>query len=101
MAIELQPFLTMFQIRRSENRGLVTFTLSGRINEEQLVELQKLLAGEAEGNPAPLVLDLADVRLVDREAVKFLAECEAGGVELRNCPPYVREWIGKKERLTP
>jgi anti-anti-sigma regulatory factor len=101
VAIELQPFLTMFQIRRSENRGLVTFTLSGRINEEQLVELQKLLEGEAEGNPAPLVLDLADVRLVDREAVKFLAECEAGGVELRNCPPYVREWIGKKERLTP
>jgi anti-anti-sigma regulatory factor len=101
VAIELQPFLTMFQIRRSENRGLVTFTLSGRINEEQLVELQKLLAGEAEGKSAPLVLDLADVRLVDREAVKFLAECEAGGVELRNCPPYVREWIGKKERLTP
>jgi anti-anti-sigma regulatory factor len=91
----------MFQIRRSENRGLVTFTLSGRINEEQLVELQKLLAGEAEGKSAPLVLDLADVRLVDREAVKFLAECEAGGVELRNCPPYVREWIGKRERLTP
>lgn len=101
MATELQPFLTMFQIRRSENRGLVTFILSGRIDEEQLVELQKLLAGEAEGNPTAVVLDLVDVRLVDREAVKFLAECEAGGVELRNCPPYVREWIGKRERLTP
>ena len=101
MATELQPFLTMFQIRRSENRGLVTFILSGRIDEEQLVELQKLLAGEAEGNPTAVVLDLAEVRLVDREAVKFLAECEAAGVELRNCPPYVREWIGKRERLTP
>jgi anti-anti-sigma regulatory factor len=91
----------MFQICRSEKGGLVTFTLSGRIDEEQLGELQKLLAGEAEANPTAVVLDLADVRLVDREAVKFLAECEAGGVELRNCPPYVREWIGKKERLTP
>jgi hypothetical protein len=91
----------MFQIRRSESRGLVTFTLSGRIGEEQLVELEKLLKGESAGNSTAVVLDLEDVRLVDREAVKFLAECEAGGIELRNCPPYVREWIGEKGRLTP
>jgi anti-anti-sigma regulatory factor len=91
----------MFQVRRSENEGLVSFTLSGRIDEEQVAELQKLLEGEAEGKSTAVILDLADVRLVDREAVKFLANCEADGVQLRNCPPYVREWIGKKERLTP
>ena len=90
----------MLQIRRSEDMGLVTFTLSGRIDEEQVAELQKLLEAESGGN-SKAVLDLADVRLVYREAVKFLADCEAGGVELRNCPPYVREWIGKRERLTP
>ncbi len=89
----------MLQILRSEDMGLVTFTLSGRIDEEQVAELQKLLEAEAGGN-SKAVLDLADVRLVYREAVKFLADCEAGGVELRNCPPYVREWIGKRERLT-
>lgn len=90
----------MLQILRSEDMGLVTFTLSGRIDEEQVAELQKLLEAEAGGN-SKAVLDLADVRLVYREAVKFLADCEAGGVELRNCPPYVREWIGKRERSTP
>jgi anti-anti-sigma regulatory factor len=90
----------MLQIRRSEDMGLVTFTLSGRIDEEQVAELQKLLEAEAGGN-SKAVLDLTDVRLVYREAVKFLADCEAGGVELRNCPPYVREWIGKRERSTP
>ena len=90
----------MFQVRRSEDKGLVTFSLSGRIEEEQVAELQKLLEVEAVGN-STVVLDLADVRLVYREAVTFLADCEAGGVELRNCPPYVREWIGKRERLTP
>jgi hypothetical protein len=90
----------MFQVRRSENGGVVTFALSGRIEEEQVAELLKLLEVEAEGN-STVVLDLADVRLVYREAVKFLADCEAGGVELRNCPPYVREWIAKRERLTP
>jgi anti-anti-sigma regulatory factor len=100
-AVELQPFLAMFQIRRSEIKDLVTFTLSGRIDEEQVVELQKLLEGEAGGSSTAVVLDLADVRLVDRDAVKFLADCEAGGVQLRNCPPYVREWIGNRERLTP
>ena len=101
MAIELQPTVEMFQVRRSENEGLVTFALSGRIDEEQVAELQKLLKVEAVGNSTAVVLDLEDVRLVHREAVRFLADCEAGGVELRNCPPYVREWIGKRERLTP
>jgi anti-anti-sigma regulatory factor len=93
----------MFQVRRSEDKGLVTFSLSGRIEEEQVAELQKLLEVEAGGNSIAVVLDLADVRLVYREAVKFLADCEAGGVELRNCPPYVREWIekGKGQRHEP
>jgi hypothetical protein len=33
------------------------------------------------------------VRLVDREAVRFLAACEARGIQLKHCPSYVREWI--------
>ena len=81
----------MFQIRRSVDRGLVIITLSGRIEEEQLAELETLLKSEA----GTLVLDLAEVRLVHREAVKFLLKCEDGGIELRNCPSYVREWIEK------
>jgi hypothetical protein len=35
------------------------------------------------------------VRLVDREAVRFLASCEARGIRLTSCPPYIREWIEK------
>lgn len=93
----------MFQVRRSENKGLVTLALSGRIDEEQVAELQMLLEGEAGRSSTAVVLDLADVRLVSREAVKFLADREAGGVELRNCPPYVREWMetGKGQRHEP
>ncbi len=73
----------------------MTFALSGRIEEEQLSELQKLFKTEGGANSTAMVLDLADVRLVCREAVKFLATCEAGGIELRSCPSYVREWIEK------
>jgi len=85
----------MFQIRRSENDGRITYALSGRIDEEQLQELEKELKTEDGANFRAIVLDLTDVRLVHREAVKFLANCEVGGIELRNCPSYVREWIEK------
>jgi hypothetical protein len=78
-------------MHRSVERGLATITLSGRIEEEQLSDLRTLLESEAGG----VVLDLTDVRLVHREAVKFLLKCEDDGIELRNCPSYVREWIEK------
>ncbi len=78
-------------MHRSVERGLATITLSGRIEEEQLAELKTMLSSEA----GSVALDLADVRLVHREAVKFLLKCEDDGIELRNCPSYVREWIEK------
>ena len=81
----------MLRIRRSEVRRLAVFALSGRIEEQDVVELQKLL--DAEPQIAGITLDLEEVRLVDRQVVRFLAACETRGVALRNCPPYVREWI--------
>lgn len=81
----------MLKIRRSENDGLAVFALSGRIEAEHLSELQNLLQGEARG--ANITFDLEEVRLVDRQVVRFLGACEIQGVRLRNCPSYVREWI--------
>jgi anti-anti-sigma regulatory factor len=81
----------MLKIQRSENGELVLFFLSGRIEEKQVSELQELFAVEAEG--ANIALDLEEVKLVDREVVRFLAACEARGIRLKNCPSYVREWI--------
>jgi hypothetical protein len=43
----------------------------------------------------PVVLDLAEITLVDREAVRFLAACDVRGIGLRNCPEFIREWISK------
>ena len=81
----------MLKIQRATDGPCVVFTLSGRIEEEQLTELQALFAGEADGHS--FVLDLHEVRLVDREAVRFLARCEAQGARLAHCPAYIREWI--------
>jgi anti-anti-sigma regulatory factor len=64
----------MLKIQRSAN-GQVVFTLSGRIETEDVKELQQLLALETAGQQ--LVLDLRDVTLVNEGAVKFLAGCEA------------------------
>jgi hypothetical protein len=42
------------------------------------------------------MLDLADVSLVDIAVVRFLICCEDQGVQLVECPPYVREWMTRE-----
>ena len=81
----------MLKIRRSEVNGHATFALSGRIEEGHLPELHELL--NAEARPTEVILDLTEVKLVDREAIKFLAACEARGIGLEDCPSYIRMWI--------
>jgi anti-anti-sigma regulatory factor len=66
--------------------------LIGRIQAEHLAELEKQV-GESESK---IVLDLEEVNLVDVEAIRFLGMCEAQGVTLLNCSPYIRDWIGKE-----
>jgi len=41
-------------------------------------------------------LDLKDLTLVDREAVRFLERCETDSIKLKNCPAYIREWITRE-----
>ena len=72
------------------------FLLIGRITSPEVQDLKARVAEE----PNPVALDLQQVRLVDLDAVHFLAAAERGGVELRNLPQYVREWIfAEKPRL--
>jgi anti-anti-sigma regulatory factor len=86
----------MLKIQKSANRRLVVFALSGRIEERHVPELQALFEAEDQG----VMLDLNEVNLVDREAVRFLARCEARGVRLDNCPGYIREWILREKSST-
>jgi anti-anti-sigma regulatory factor len=81
----------MLRIQKSTERGQAVFQVSGQIEAEHVAELQKLTHSEARDHS--LVLDLKDVTIVNREAVRFLADCETGGAKLRNCPAYIREWI--------
>ena len=85
----------MLKIQRSSG-GEAVFSLSGRIEIEGVAELQRLLCLEPVGKE--ISLDLQEVTLIDREAVKFLARCEAESVMLENCPAYIREWIDAERR---
>jgi hypothetical protein len=83
----------MLKIQRKVN-GKIIFTLSGRIEAEDIDELRRLL--ELEGAGSRIALDLKDVTLMDRYAIKFLTDCEANTITLENCPVYVRKWIGQE-----
>jgi hypothetical protein len=82
----------MLKIHRLAN-GEVVFTLSGRLDEEHVTELDALL--RTEGNRR-MILDLKDVTLAGQEGIEFLVQCEAAGITLLNCAPYVREWIARE-----
>ena len=73
----------------------MVFTLSGRIDKEHVPELEALIA--AEGKDRRITLDLKDMTLTGQDGINFLAQCEAAGIGMSNCDPYVREWI-KRQR---
>ena len=87
----------MLKIETSDSEDLVSFALSGWIQNEDLGELKSLL--EKHDNQA-VILDLKAVRLVDRDGVTFLANFETDNGRITNCPPYIREWI-RRERAEP
>lgn len=81
----------MWKVKKIEDAGRIVLKVSGRLEGEQVNEVKKVFA--VESATRNLILDLTDLRLVDQEAVRFLADCEAGGASLQNCPAYIREWI--------
>jgi len=83
-----------YRIERSTNTRGVTFSLSGDMDGDHVAELGALMAAESN---RLVCLDLAEVTLVNREAMKFLADMEAAGAVLINCPEYVRSWIDAEQ----
>jgi len=73
--------------RLSTELGLV-LCISGQLTVKDLEVVRTAL------DPRRVVaVELAEVELANRDAVKLLAQAEAQGIELRDCPAYIREWI--------
>jgi hypothetical protein len=83
----------MLKIHRATN-GKIVFSLSGRIEPEDIDELRRLFGLEA--SAVHIMLNLQELVLLDGDGVEFLAGCEAAGMALENCPAYVRKWIDQR-----
>jgi hypothetical protein len=93
MTCRIEPVLTP--------DGLVVVRVSGRIADTDIEVLEEMMENETT-RKGQLALDLTDVTLVSLDVVRAIGRAEANGVELRNCPAYVREWISlETERGLP
>jgi hypothetical protein len=87
----------VFKIEKVSDESNTVLRLSGRIESEDVPELE----AQINGGTHEILLDLEQVRLINLDVVHFLMVCETRGIELRHCPPYVREWIlSEKLRMT-
>jgi hypothetical protein len=82
------------RIEKTLDAGKTILRVSGRIGAEHLVDLKSQTEGMGPGT----VLDLEHVTLVDVEGVGFLSNCEAKGIELAHCSPFIREWITRERQ---
>jgi len=81
-------------LRIERLEGLIR--LSGELRIAHLEQVK----GEIEGYGSPAVLDLEEVDLIDIEGVRFLNACEAKGISILHCSPYIREWMLQEQRTT-
>jgi hypothetical protein len=83
-----------FKIERLVNQDdAIRLRVCGRVDIECVNTLKELIEVEI----AKIVLDLLEVTLADRDAAAFLAVCELQGIELANCPAFLRSWIATEE----
>ena len=81
------------KIETTPGERCTTIRLIGRIGTEHLTKLNAQL--EAVGSN--VLLDLGEVSLVNLEVVRFLATSESQGIQLLNCPTYIRKWIDREK----
>jgi hypothetical protein len=81
----------------AETAGRVTFFLSGRISDDQVAELERIVR-ESRQEGREVILDLEGVGIVDRRAVRFFLEGEGSRAKLLHTPVYVAEWLRTEGR---
>jgi ABC-type transporter Mla MlaB component len=75
---------------------VVILRISGRITADDMEVLRAAIDQER----GAVAIDLDEVSLVDRATVSLLLVSEDKGIELRNCPAYIREWIDRERAQT-
>jgi hypothetical protein len=83
------------KIEKDSNHPKTVIHLIGRLHVNHIDELNRQLQGDA----PEMVIDLREVTLVDLEIVRFLKVCQARGVTIDNCPPYIRRWMTRERSV--
>jgi anti-anti-sigma regulatory factor len=84
----------MLRIETELDGSRIILRLIGRVRCDCIGELRQRIQNQA----SRVVLDLSEVDLVDLQSVHFLRDCEDQNIQLRNCAPYILEWI-RRERV--
>jgi hypothetical protein len=69
--------------------------LSGEFRSEHLDQVK----AEIDRHGSPVVLDLEELNSVDVDGIRFLNACEARGIAVSQCSPFIRAWMSaERER---
>jgi len=85
----LQGEPEMLKIEKDNGGCITKLRLSGRIQSELIASIRSEMGDDCRSK----ILDLGEVTLVDVGVVRFLIRCEDEGIELVQCPSYVRQWM--------
>ena len=77
----------MLRIETESDGSRAILRLMGRIHSDCIEQLRE----QVQSRIPLVVLDLAEVDLVDIQTVRFLRDCQDQRIELRNCSPYILE----------
>jgi hypothetical protein len=82
------------RIRRLREDHCTHICLSGELRCAHLVNLRAEIARLGQ----PATLDLDEVSVIDIDGIRFLNECQAQGIQVVNCSPYIRQWMVQETR---
>jgi NodT family efflux transporter outer membrane factor (OMF) lipoprotein len=79
----------------SNPAGSMILALEGKVGAEALPEIERVIKNGKQDR-RQVALDLGEVTLTDRDAVRFFAGQARRGIELMNCPVYIQHWISRE-----
>jgi anti-anti-sigma regulatory factor len=80
---------------RIEATGVVTLVVAGTFNAVGVADFDRALE-DARRLHQPVVLDLSEVRLIDRPTLKYLIDLMQHDFNLVICPDFVEHWIHRE-----
>lgn len=78
----------------------VTVSVAGILNAARVADFDRAL-GEARRLDRPVVVDLTNVKLIDRPTLKYLIDLMQDDMRLIILPDYVEHWIYRESGRNP